>query len=449
VISIFALPLLVGNIVQQVYQLTDAAVVGRLLGVHSLAAVGVTTSFVFLLIGFSWGLATGFAIPTAQAIGANNPKAVRRSVATGTLLTAICSLLLTICGPFLAEPMLVLLQTPAELLHEATTFARITLLGSSALMFFNYVAAIIRATGDSRTPLLFQMLSCALNAGLVVVFVGPLGLDVAGAAGATVTAQAVTVMLCLHHIRRKVPALQITGAHWRPNVHNVRKHLHMGLPMGLQASIIATGSLAVQTRLNELGSEAVASYTTAARVDSLAVALLQSLGLAVSLFVAQNLGAQRPDRIRTGVKQALLLAVGTAAAVGVLLIGSGPLLIRLFVGENSNKIVETAMTGLALNGSLYTILGVLFVLRGALQGLGYSLVPTATGVLELAARLTTALLLAPSFGYAGVIWGTPLAWTGAVLLLVPTYFLALRRLSTQATFKGPLPPALAPSNATR
>jgi putative MATE family efflux protein len=422
-----------GNIVQQLYQFTDAAVIGRQLGVNSLAAVGATTSFMFLLIGFAWGMATGFAIPTARAFGANDEAAVRRSVASGTLLTLVCSLLLTIVGPLVAEPALMLLQTPAELIGEATTFARVSLLGSAALMFFNYVAAIIRATGDSRTPLLFLVLSCLLNVGLVILLVGPLRMGVAGAAAATVLAQALSVLMCLEFIRRRVPILRIQRSDWRVTSSSIRKHLRLGLPMGFQASIIATGSLAVQIRLNELGPEAVAAYTTAVRVDSLAVALLQSLGLAVSVFVAQNLGAKRPDRIRTGVVHSLWLATGSSVMIGLLLVTAGPALIQVFVGENAKGVVDMAMLGLKLNGSLYTILGVLFVLRGALQGLGHTLIPTTTGVMELLMRLGTALLLAPVFGYAGVVWGTPLAWTGAVLVLVPTYIIAHRRLLKMQT----------------
>jgi Na+-driven multidrug efflux pump len=253
-------------------------------------------------------------------------------------------------------------------------------------------------------------------------------MGVGGAALATVLAQAVSVIMCFDFIRRRVPALHIGRNDWRLTALDVTKHLRLGLPMGFQASVIATGSLAVQIRLNELGPDAVAAYTTATRVDSLAVALLQSLGLATSVFVAQNLGAARPDRIRTGVIHALWLATGSSILIGSLLISTGPTLIQLFVGENTRAVADFAMLGLRLNGSLYLVLSVLFVLRGALQGLGRPLIPTTTGVVELTMRLGTAFVLAPAFGYAGVVWATPLAWTGAVLLLVPTYVRAHRRL---------------------
>lgn len=299
VILVFAVPLLVGNVVQQLYQFADAVVVGRHLGVTALAAVGATGSLLFLLLGFAWGMTSGFAIPTAQAFGARDHAAVRRSVAAGTILTAAATVVLTVAAPLLAAPALRLLRTPAELMPDATTFAQISFLGAGALMFFNYLSAVTRAIGDSRTPLVFLALACGLNVVLVVVMVGGLGWGVGGAALATGVSQAVSVLLCLELVRRRIPVLHVHRADWRVRRAELVDHLRLGLPMGFQASIIAIGTLAVQVRLNGLGADAVAAYTTAARVDGLAVALLQSLGLAVSMFVAQNLGGGRPDRIRT------------------------------------------------------------------------------------------------------------------------------------------------------
>jgi Na+-driven multidrug efflux pump len=198
--------------------------------------------------------------------------------------------------------------------------------------------------------------------------------------------------------------------------------------MGFQASIIAIGTLAVQLRLNELGADAVAGYTTAARVDTLAVALLASLGLAVSTFTAQNHGARRPDRIRAGTRQALVIAVVASVVLGGALITLAGPIIRLFVGSGQEQVVHLAVDLLKVNGSLYSLLGVLFVLRGALQGLGRALVPTVTGVIELVARVGASLVLGAAFGYVGVIWGNPLAWLGAVLVLVPAYVVAQRAM---------------------
>ncbi|GIG24380.1 MATE family efflux transporter [Cellulomonas denverensis] len=429
VILAFAVPLLVGNVVQQLYQFADAVVVGRHLGVDSLAAVGATGSLLFLLLGFAWGMTSGFAIPTAQAFGAHDHAAVRRSVAAGTVLTGAASVVLTVVAPLLAGPALALLRTPDALMAEATTFAQVSFLGAGALMFFNFLSAIIRAIGDSRTPLLFLALSCGLNVALVILLVGPLDLGVGGAALATLLSQAVSVLLCLEFVRRRVPVLHLHRDDWRVTRADLVGHLRLGLPMGFQASIIAIGTLAVQVRLNSLGADAVAAYTTASRVDGLAVALLQSLGLAVSMFVAQNLGGGRPDRIRQGVVQACWIAVGGSAALGVILFTSGSALVRLFVGDQAAPVVELATQFLHLNAALYAVLGVLFVLRGALQGLGHTGVPTLTGAIELVMRVGAAIVLGGAFGFIGVVWGNPLAWAGAVVLLVPAYLRAHRHLA--------------------
>lgn len=429
VILSYSIPLLLGNVVQQLYQFVDAIVVGRHLGVGSLAAVGATGSLLFLLLGFAWGLTSGFAIPVAQAYGARDDAAVRRSVATGVLLTGITSVILTVVAPLIAAPTLALLQTPAELMQEATIFTQISFLGAGATMFFNYLSAIIRAIGDSRTPLVFLTVSCALNVGLVILMVGVLEWGVGGAALATVVAQAVSVALCLEFVRRRVPELHLRRSDWRIDRSDLAEHLRLGLPMGFQASIIAIGTLTVQVALNTLGADAVAAYTTASRVDSLAVALLASLGLAVSMYTAQNLGGHRPDRIRSGVVQATWMSVGAGVVLGAILIAFGEPMIRLFIGDGAAEVVRLAHLMLIVNGFAYWALGVLFVLRGALQGLGHTLVPTVTGVIELVMRVAAAIILGAMIDFTGVALSNPLAWVGAIVLLVPAYLRAHRDLA--------------------
>jgi putative MATE family efflux protein len=428
VILAFSIPLLLGNVVQQLYQFVDAIVVGRHLGVDSLAAVGATGPLLFLLLGFAWGLTSGFAIPIAQAYGAGDDAAVRRSVATGVLLTGITSVVLTVVAPLISAPLLALLQTPTELMDEATVFTQISFIGAGATMFFNFLSAIIRAIGDSRTPLIFLTVSCALNAGLVILMVGPLEWGVAGAAIATVVAQAVSVLLCLEFVRRRLPLLHLRRIDWRITRADVAEHLRLGLPMGFQASIIAIGTLTVQVALNTLGAEAVAAYTTGARVDSLGVAFLSSLGLAVSMYAAQNLGGRRPDRIRRGVVEATWMAIVGGAVIGALIIAFGVPMVRLFIGEGSDGVVALAHLMLIVNGLGYWALGVLFVLRGALQGLGHTLVPTVTGVIELVARVAAAVILGSLIAFPGVALSNPLAWVSAILLLVPAYIRAHREL---------------------
>ena len=428
VILIFAIPLLIGNVVQQMYQVIDAVVVGRNLGVDALAAVGSTGGIFFLLIGFSWGMTTGFAIPTAQAFGAEDPAAVRRSVAAGTTLTALTGLAVTAIGVLSVRAFLQLLQTPASLLEEATTFATVSFSGALAIMFFNYLSAILRARGDSTTPLVFLIISSVVNMGLVLLFVRYLGLGVGGAAGATVSAQALSVVLCLIYIYRAVPALRVSKADLLACGPDMMPHLRLGLPMGFQTSIIAIGALAVQVRLNLLGPEAVAAYTTAMRVDGLATAFLASLGLAASTFVAQNYGARLFDRIRVGIRQSLAIGIATALLLAFLLITFGTVFVRAFVGTGNDEVVGMAHSFLVINGSFYWVVSILFITRGGLQGIGRMTIPTLSGVLELALRVAAAVFLGGLFGFVGVAWASPLAWIGATLLLVPAWLRALKRL---------------------
>ena len=357
---------------------------------------------------------------------------MRRSVAAGTLLSAAASLVVTVGGPLAAEPALRLLRTPPELLPQATTFAVVSFLGASTMVFLNYLFSVLRAIGDSRTPLAYMVVSCVLNIALVVLAVPVLGLGVGGAALATVIAQGVAVALCVRHVRRRVPELRVHRADWDVTRAELGHHLRLGLPMGIQFSIIAIGILAVQVRLNDLGPEAVAAYTAATRVDNVTMAFLASLGIAVSMYAAQNLGARRPDRIRTGVVQALGLTVGGAALLGLIVVVAGSALVRVFVGDGEAQVVGMAAYFLHVNGALYVVLAALFVLRGALQGLGHTAVPTVTGVLELCCRIGAAVVLGAAWGYEGVVWGNPLAWFAAMAVLVPAYVHAHRRLADDA-----------------
>lgn len=431
-IILFAIPLLIGNVVQQLYQVIDAIIVGQNLGVNSLAAVGSTGGIMFLVMGFAWGMTTGFAIPTAQAFGAGNKKAMRRSVAVGIILTALASVLLTIIGVFFSHSLLVLLQTPAELIEDATIFAVISFIGASATMFFNYFSAIIRAIGDSRTPLIFLAISCGANIAFVFFFVKGQGWGVGGAAAATVVAQALSVALCTIHIAKSIPDLRPQKEDWTNCGSEIGLHLRLGLPMGFQASIIAIGAIAVQIRLNLLGSEAVAAYTTATRVDGLATAFLASLGLATSTFVAQNYGANLFDRIKTGTRQSGYIAVIASVVLAAVLIGLGEPIIRMFVGSGNPEVVAMAHRFLVINGILYWVLAILFVTRGALQGLGNVLIPTLSGIIELGLRIWAAVMLGDSYGFTGVAAANPLAWIAATMLLVPAWMVAKRSFNRRS-----------------
>ena len=431
VIVLFSIPLLLGNIVQQLYQVADAIVVGRILSVDSLAAVGTTGSIVFLVIGFAWGMTSGFAIPTAQAYGARDMEALRRSVAIGAILSAAVSVFLTFVGMTYCRQMLELLQTPPSLLEEATVFAQVSFAGTAAIVFFNFLSAVIRAIGDSKTPLIFLAISCLLNIALVFVLVRYTSLGVGGAALATILSQAISVVLCLLYVMRSVPILHVRRTDWSDSFRDAGTHLKLGLPMGFQSSIIAIGALAVQVRLNLLGPQAVAAYTTATRVDGLAVAFLASLGLAVTTYVAQNFGARSFDRVRQGARQAYMAGTVVAVIMAVILIAAGSPIVRVFVGDGEEAVVSMAHEYLVVNGILYVVLSTLFVAKGALQGIGRVLIPTVAGFMELALRVVAAIELGGQFGFSGVVWANPLAWIAAGGVLVVAWMSAGKNLGAQ------------------
>ena len=422
VIVAFTLPLLIGNLFQQVYQFTDAAVVGRMVGVDALAAVGASGSLVFLLIGFTFGASTGLGIPVARAFGAGDMGAMRRHVALGALISVGIAVAITAIGTLLAEAMLVAMQTPPELMADATAFLRITFWAAPITMAFNYLAAVIRALGDSTTPLIFLVVSCVLNVALVVLFIGSFGLGVGGAALATAIAQLTSVIACLVLIALRMPQLRLARSDWRGLPGELGESLRSGMAMGFQMSVIAIGAIVLQYAINGLGTEAVAAVAASMRVDQVAVAPLASFGMALTTFVAQNRGANQLARIRVGVWQVSLLAWGVALLLGALIFFFGTPLVQVFIGDSAPHVVELAHLYLVINAALYPILASLFVLRNAVQGLGSSMVPTLAGFMELAFRAAAALLLVGPLGFVGVALAAPLAWIGALIPVTIAWF---------------------------
>ena len=414
-IILFSIPLLFGNLFQQVYSFTDAAVVGRMMGMEALAAVGSSGSIIFLLIGFSWGASAGLAIPVSRSYGAGDMKAMRTYVAAGALVSVAIALFITVSGLLFARDLLSLLNTPAEILDYASTYLTVLFAGSAATVAYNFYAATLRALGDSRTPLIFLIAASVLNAALVWLFLGPLNMGIAGAAWSTIAAQAASVACCFIYVGRKVPALHLTREDWRRAPGAIGESLRTGLPMGFQMSIIAIGAVILQFSVNGLGTESVAAFTAAMRVDQMAVMPLNSFGIAMVTYVAQNRGARQWLRIRTGVFRMTLVACSCALVLGGLTIIFARPLAAFFVGAEQTQVLDQAATYFYISGALYAVLATLFIVRNAVQGLGISWVPTLGGALELAARGGAALLLVPAFGFLGAAMAAPLAWIAAIV----------------------------------
>jgi putative MATE family efflux protein len=427
-IILFTLPLLVGNLFQQLYAVTDAMVVGRLLGVDALAAVGASGSLQFLLFGFAMGASAGLAIPVARAFGAGDAAAVRRSVCAGILISAGIAVAITLIGTLGSGTLLAWMGTPPELMGSATVFLTVLFSGAVATVAFNFLSSVIRALGDSRTPLLFLVVACVLNAALVVLLIAVFKFGVGGAAAATLIAQAVSVCLCLVLIARRMPELKLRRTDWSFSAAELGESAKLGLTLGFQMSVIAIGAAVLQYGINQLGTEAVAAFTAAMRVDQVAVIPLATVGIAMSTYVAQNRGAGEWWRIRFGVFRTSVLAVILAIGLGAVITIFGTDIVRLFVGDGNDHVVAMAHQYLILNGSLYWVLAVLFLLRNALQGLGVTAVPTIAGFMELLARSAVGLLLIEHVGFLGACLAAPLAWLGALVPVSIAWVIHRRRL---------------------
>ncbi|SMG07647.1 MATE family efflux transporter [Paenibacillus aquistagni] len=427
-IFMFTIPLLIGNLFQQLYSMADTLIVGRTIGVGALAAVGATGSITFLIIGFAQGLTVGFSIVTAQRFGAGDERGVRQSVAVSALLSLIITIILTTLSVLYARSILEWMQTPPEIIDQAYQYINIIYWGIAASVLFNLLSNIIRALGDSRTPLLFLIIACVLNIILDLLFILGFSMGVEGAAWATVISQLVSGILCLCYMIKKLPIVRLTRAEWKADKQAWIEHMRLGLPMGFQSSIIAIGAIILQAALNSLGAMSVAAYTASQKIDMVATMPMASFGMTMATYAAQNYGARKFERIRQGVKQCCIMSVSFSVVVGLIIILAGHKLVEIFVGPGHPEVIELAQTYLVINSVMYFVLAFLFIFRFTLQGLGQSFVPTFAGVMELVMRIFAAIILADYLGFAGVCLANPLAWLGACIPLTIAYVMSVKKL---------------------
>ncbi|MDR2465173.1 MAG: MATE family efflux transporter, partial [Streptococcaceae bacterium] len=366
----FTIPLLIGNVFQQLYSTMDMVIVGKTLGKTALAGVGSTGSLSFLIIGFAIGLTSGLSIVTAQKFGAKNYRAVKKSFATSIVLSIMVSLVLTILSVSFVHPLLVLMQTPSEIMPSAEGFIRIIFLGIFASMTFNLLSNALRSLGNSTLPLVFLIIACVINIALDLIFILVFKWGVQGAGIATVTAQIIASLFCVLYIWRKVPLLQVRKQDFQLTKQDLIEHARIAFPMAFQASIIAIGAVILQSALNSLGTNAVAAQTAGGRIDQFATLPMMSFGVTMATFVAQNYGAKQYLRILDGVQKGLILSVSFSVAAGAFVIIFGKNLAQFFVSAKDTEVLNLVQTYFNINASMYFILAILFILRYALQGLG-------------------------------------------------------------------------------
>ena len=424
----FTLPLLLGNLLQQTYSLVDAAIVGKFLGINALASVGASTSVVFLILGFCNGCCGGFAIPVAQKFGARDYVTMRRYVSVSLKISGVMSAIITVITSLLCAFILKSMQTPENIFEGAYYYLLITFIGIPCTFFYNILSSIIRALGDSKTPFWFLLLSTVLNIFLDLFCILVLNWGVAGASIATVVSQGVSAVLCYFYMNRKFEILRTTASDRRYRPELAKQLLSIGVPMGLQFSITAIGSIMLQSANNALGTACVAAFTAAMRIKMVFLCALDSLGMAMATYSGQNYGAGKPDRIWQGIKSAIVMMMIYIVVVNIIIWGWADKIALLFIDPSETEIIKDTALFVHINVSFFPLLGLLSVLRYSIQGAGYTKLAMFSGVSEMVARVLVSLIIVPIFGFMGVCFGDPTAWLFACLFLIPAFSYVYRRL---------------------
>ena len=424
----FIIPIIIGNVFQQFYSMVDTIIVGRFVGVQALAAVGATGTISFLILGFMMGLTTGFTVLTSQRFGAGDEEGVKKSVTNAILLSVVTTVIMTGVSMWGMDGLLRLMNTPEDIFEMSKTYIMIICGGMICSNFYNLLASILRAVGNSKVPLLFLIVSAVLNIVLDLLLVLVIPMGVAGAAWATVISQGVSAVLCLIYIIKKVPIFSFKKEYWHWDMHCVRNQVSIGIPMALQFSITAIGTIMVQTALNMLGSTVVAAYTAANKVEQLVTQPFVAMGMTMATYGAQNRGVNDLDRIRKGVRTANVMNVIYAVVIYGVVYTILPYMIRLFVSGDISEVLDYARTYIIIAGAFFIPLGMIFIFRNIMQGCGFGFIPMLGGVVELLSRLVGAFVAARMLSYEGVCFANISAWCSAAIFLAISYIFVMRKM---------------------
>ncbi len=423
VIAQFSLPVIGGNLFQLFYTLADTIIVGKTLGASALAAVGATATIVYFELCFIQGFTGGFGILLGQAFGERSKKRMEESISASWILSTFFTILLTVLLCLLVHPILSLLNTPDDIYDRAYTYLFIIFLGSGATIFYNMISNTLRALGDSKTPLYFLIFSSILNVILDIVFIVPFQMDVAGAAWATVISQLLSAVLCIVYSSKKFEVLKFRKEIWIFQKDPIIRHMKIGCLMGFQMSVMCIGQLAMQAAVNRIGTNAIAGYTAATKVDQLAVLVDNAVGIAIANYVAQNYGARQGKRIRVGVTSCFIMLSVLNLVMGAILLLGKDWVVPLFVDHPTAEIIQYSNQYLWVVVPFYLLLGALMVYRTAIQSMGNAWAPFGACMIELVARVFCAMFLSLYFGYKAICFSTPFAWITALILLIPVYFI--------------------------
>ena len=426
----FAVPMLMGLLFQQFYSMVDTIIVGKYLGVSALASVGSTSSINFMIIGFCTGVCSGFSIPVAQRFGAGDHHGLRCFVANAGWLSAIFSAVMTVIVCFLCMDILRWMDTPDDIIQGAYDYIFIIFAGIPVTYLYNILAGIIRSLGDSRTPVYFLLLSSVINIFLDLFTILVMGMGVEGAAYATVISQAISGVLCFLYMRSHFPILRMTREERKFNLRMAKILCGIGIPMGLQYSITAIGSVILQTAVNGLGSLYVAAISAGNKLTLFFTCPFEALGATMATWAGQNVGAGKIDRVKEGVKYALLIGCVYAVAAFVILTLFSKYLALLFLDADEVSTIGNVSLFLFGNSLFYIALVFVNVVRFSIQGMGFSTFAILAGVFEMFARTFAGMCLVPIFGYPAACFASPMAWIAADIFLVPAFLHCIKRLKS-------------------
>lgn len=424
----FSVPVFFGALFQQFYALVDTLIVGRILGAEALAAVGCTGSVNFLVVGFCMGLCSGFAIPVSHKFGAKDYVGMRKCVANCLWVSLFFGIIITVIVSINTRNIMTLMKTPDNIIDMAVAYIFVIFVGIPATMLYNMLSGLIRALGDSKTPLFFLVFSSLLNIGLDMWFMVSLNLGVRGAALATILSQGVSGVLCLIYMIWKFPLLRVAKGEWGINWQLINNLCNMGIPMGLQYSITAIGAVILQSSVNTLGSEVVAAVTAAGKISMFFCCGFDSMGATMATFGGQNMGARKLDRISRGLRDCCILGVIYSVLAFVVLYFWAMDFTGLFVTNPTQSMLDNSRLFLLANSSTYVLLAGVNIFRFLIQGLGFSKLAILAGVAEMIARTIAGMILVPILGIVGAAMASPLAWLFADLFLVPAYIYVMKGL---------------------
>ncbi len=435
-ILLFALPLVLGTLFQQLYSFADTVIVGRCLGTNALGSVGTTYSLNFLILGFIQGACVGFGIPVAEAFGAKNKKDLRQYLVNGMFLCIVISIVFTIITTLIAGPLLQLINTPEELYADAELYIRIIFLGIPVTVLYNYGSSVLRSMGDSKHPFYFLLVASVVNIALDWILIVPVGMGVDGAAIATVFSQGISALLCVWWFfarTAKGEGIAFRKEDVRVSTHHLGHLAYVGLPMGFEYSVSAIGAVVMQDAINRLGSTAVAAQTAGEKIRQMFTLPMESVGMAMATYVGQNHGAGRLDRIRQGIREGCLIQlVYCAVAFAVIFFIKG-YAVQLVLGEKGTEVFAEAVEYLAVISTMFCFHGLLMIFRNTLQGLGYSVQAVISGVGELLGRCVGGWLAVSFLGYFGICISNPIAWGFALCYCVFMVTRVLRKMEKGKT----------------